>query len=277
MAIIKAVNQYRYMRTGQINRLLFPDNTSPQSCQKRLKVLYHNKYLDRVLPFLQAGVQGQESDLAYRLDTMGEQFLEDMDIPLLFSRKKSRVKHNYLSHALDLSEFRVNLERALAQNDAISLRKFVPDFMLKEGQLGLTGLNRFRLYDEIKHPTTGQSLVFYPDALVVLEGSKTRNQRLFFVEIDRGTEGLETIRGKIAAYHQYATQGRQSKFGPYSRFVVLFQTSSPRRAENMVRLVSQMQCEPTVLVTDHRQVIPESILKGEIWRTSDGNTTSLLR
>lgn len=276
-AIIKAVNAFRYMRTGQINRLVFSENTSPQSCQKRLKLLYHNKYLDRVPPFLQQGNQDQNADMAYRLDFMGARYLDDFGIPVLYSRKKTRVKHNFLLHALDLSEFRLNLELALAQSENLAMRKFIPDFLQKEGQPNLMGLNRYRLYDEISDPATGQKAIFYPDALVVLENTKAESKRLFFVEIDRGTEGLETIRRKIAAYHLYATYNQQSKFGPYAKFVVLFQTNSPRRAENMVRLINEMQCQPTVLVTDHKEVTPKTILKGEIWRTVQGKIISLIR
>ncbi len=275
--ILKAVNRYRYMRTGQIKRLIFPENQSSQSCQKRLKLLFHNKYLGRAHPFLQYGNEGQNSEVAYFLDQAGAKCLNENGIGLVFSRTKKRLKHNPQLHALDLAEFRVNLELALQQAESLTLRLFVPDFLLKEGATSLTGLKRYRLYEEIRDPATGQTTVFFPDAAVILESPQNEAKRLFFVEIDRGTEGLETIRRKIAAYHLYATHRLYSKYGDFDRFIVLFQTNSPRRAANMVRLINEMQCKPTTLVTDHKQVTATTLLKGDIWQTSQGKIISLIR
>jgi hypothetical protein len=59
--ILKAVNRCRYMRTGQVKRLVFPENKSTQSCQRRLKRLFHKKFLGRIMPFVQIGNGGTES------------------------------------------------------------------------------------------------------------------------------------------------------------------------------------------------------------------------
>jgi len=275
--ILKAVNRYRYTRTGQINRLLFRGNTSTQSCQKRLKLLFHNGYLDRIEPFLQQGGTEQSADVAYRLDAKGVQYLTDFDISIPYPTRKRGVKHQFLLHALDLSEFRLHLELAIENTETLLLRRFVPDFMQKEGAASLTGYRRYRLYDEIRDPVTGETVIFYPDAAFILQSASSDTARLFFLEIDRGTEGLETIRRKLAAYHLYATQGLFQKFGKYDRFVVLFQTNSVKRAENMVRLVRETVCQPTVLVTDHRQVTHDTVLDGSIWRDKTGEAKSLIR
>ena len=275
--ILKAVNRYRYMRTGQINRLLFQGNTSTQSCQKRLKLLFHNGYLDRIEPFLQQGSTEQSAGVAYRLDAKAVQYLTDFDIPIPYLTRKRRVKHQFLLHALDLSEFRLHLELAIEDTEALLLRRFVPDFMQKEGAASLTGYRRYRLYDKIRDPVTGETVIFYPDAAFILQSATSEAARLFFLEVDRGTEGLETIRRKLAAFHVYAAQGLFKKFGPYERFVVLFQTSTPKRAENMVRLVRETVCQPTVLITDHRQVTADSVLHQPIWRDKSGEPKSLVQ
>ena len=265
------------MRTGQVKRLIFPENQSSQSCQKRLKLLFQNCYLGRAHPFLQFGNDNQNSEVSYYLDQAGTAFLRELGEKIVFSRTKKRLKHNPQLHALDLAEFRVNLELAVRQTDRLSLRLFVPDFLLKEGATSLTGLKRYRLYEEIRDPVTGQATVFFPDAAVILENPQSGAKRLFFIEIDRGTEGLEIIRRKIAAYHLYATNRLYSKYGNLDRFIVLFQTSSPKRADNMVRLIREMQCQPTTLVTDHRQVSADTILKSEIWKTVENKTISLIK
>jgi hypothetical protein len=45
----------------------------------------------------------------------------------------------------------------------------------------------------------------------------------------------------------------------------------------MVRLVQETVCHATVLVTDHRQVTPSSVLQGTIWRDKDGKVKSLVQ
>lgn len=279
MAIIRAVNRYRYLRSGQINRLFFPENTSKQSCQKRLKYLFHNGYLDRIFPYVQLGAQdaGASSDVAYRLDKQGVTYLEDSGEDVVFPTRKRRVRHEFLQHALDLSEFRVCLELGLEALPGYQLRLFVPDFLQKEGATGLTGLKRYRLYDEIRDPATGEMVVFYPDAMMVLEATAAEARRLYFVEIDRGTEGLQTIRRKIRAYQLYARNKLFAKFGKFQNFAVLFQTSSERRAANMVKLAAEMDFGLQLLVTHAAVVTEQTLLTAPIWSRSEGEPISLIK
>lgn len=279
MAIIRAVNRYRYLRTGQINRLFFPENTSKQSCQKRLKYLFHNGYLDRIFPYVQLGTEngGASSDVAYRLDKEGVSFLEESEDEVLYPTRKRRIRHEFLQHALDLSEFRVCLELAIAALPQIQLRLFVPDFMQKEGASGLTGLKRYRLYDEIRDPATGETVVCYPDAMVVLEAVGTDARRLYFVEIDRGTEGLQTIRRKLRAYQLFAKNKLFAKYGPFKNFTVLFQTSSERRAANMVKLIGEMDYGLQVFVCHAAAVTDQTLLISPIWTGADGKAISLIK
>lgn len=279
MAIIRAVNRYRYLRSGQINRLFFPGNISKQSCQKRLKYLFHNGYLDRIFPYVQLGTENKEasSDVAYRLDKKGVEYLSSIDDDVIYPTRKRRVRHEFLQHSLDLSEFRVCLELALAALSGYQLRLFVPDFLQKEGATGLTGFKRYRLYDEIRDPATGEMVVFYPDAMVVLEAIGSEARRLYFVEIDRGTEGLQTIRRKIRAYQLYARNKLFAKFGPFQNFAVLFQTSSERRAANMVKLIAEMDYGLQVLITHAAIVTEETVLTDPIWQQREGNSLSLIK
>jgi hypothetical protein len=120
-------------------------------------------------------------------------------------------------------------------------------------------------------------VVFYPDAMVVLEATGTSARRLYFVEIDRGTEGLQTIRRKIRAYQLYARNKLFSKFGKFQNFAVLFQTSSERRAANMIKLVAEMDYGLQILVTHAAAVSEQSILDAAIWQQSEGEPMSLIK
>ncbi|MBI5186178.1 MAG: hypothetical protein HZA01_10705 [Nitrospinae bacterium] len=61
MEILKAVNRYRYLRSGEIERLIFAENGTTQSAHRRLKYLFHNHYLGRIQPLIRPGKGSAET------------------------------------------------------------------------------------------------------------------------------------------------------------------------------------------------------------------------
>jgi hypothetical protein len=59
--ILLALNRYRYLRTNQVKRLIFPDNSTLQSTRRRLRCLFHNGYVGVITPFAKAGQGSSES------------------------------------------------------------------------------------------------------------------------------------------------------------------------------------------------------------------------
>lgn len=275
--ILKAVNRYRYLRTVQVQRLVFAENGSIQSARRRLRLLFHNGYLGRIHPFLQQGNKEQSADIAYYLGKVGQEALDELGETVFRYSKANQVRHKFLLHALDLSEFRLNLELALIGEARLALRRFIPYFDMKEGVTSVTGKNRYRLFDKIRDPLTGRDIVIYPDAALILETVPGAKKRLLFAEIDRGTEGLERIREKLFGYQLYMKNRVFAKYGSFDRFTVLFQTTSDRRALNMASLAQSMTLDFNLFVTGFENVSPESLLHGEIWMERDGNRRALLQ
>ena len=277
VAILEALNNYRYMRTGQIHRLLFSGNSSMQSARRRLKYLYHHKFVGRVVPYVQIGSGMPET--AYFLDRAGVDYLKGLDRPVKLWRKASKVKHQFLQHAIDLSEFRLSLETALTGHQHLSLDTFIADFEVKSET---KGRELYKLYSELIHSSNRQSYVIYPDALVILkwEDDNSSEKSLYFVEIDRGTEGLERIREKVIGYSLYANQGIYKKYGNFSSknpFRVLFQTNSEKRVKNIRAALVDQENSSLVWVTDNSKVNPDSLLYNPIWIDSENNLKSLLK
>lgn len=275
--ILRAVNRYRYLKTGQIQRLVFPACHTVQSARRRLKYLYHNGYLGRVAPLVKLGEGGGET--AYYLDRPGIELLADEGEPILAVARAGRVRHRFLEHALDLAEFRVNLERALLHHPIVTLKRFIADFELKAHTEAAIGKKRYRLYDEVVHPGNRQRYTVYPDALIVLQGQVAYAdfQRLYFLEIDRGTEGLHVIRDKVIGYNLYRRLGVYQKFGPFDRFLVLLQTSSPRRAAHLQTALTNLEGADLVWLTDVAQVRDHTLLAAPIWTDSAGVARTLLK
>lgn len=280
--ILKAVNRYRYLRTGQVKRLFFSEAVSPQTARRRLKNLADSgfRYLGRIEPYVQIGKGNAEN--AWYLDRGGEELLRAYKVPLAsYSRKKSgKVKHHFLAHALDLSEFRVTLELALREYPFVELGRFIADFELKDHTEKAVGMAVFRLYKELRHPVDrSRTYVVHPDALIILRGKGEYHsfQRLYFLEIDRGTETLSVLRDKVVGYSLYLSEGVYRKFGKFDRFRVLFQVPSPTRAENLRKELTGTDGSDLVLITDVAQVTEDALLTKPIWKDVGGNAMALLR
>lgn len=264
LAILEALGRYRYLRTGQVSRLIFPDSKTVQSARRRLKYLYHAGYIGRIQPMTDSALG--HAEMAYFLEPAGAELLDDDSLPR-FSRK-GMVKPLFLRHALDVSEFRINLEIAVGGLPDITLHRAVMDFELKSHTENAVGRRRYRLFDEVLDPIGKRKLVVHPDMLFVLKAETMDGrvfQRLFFVEIDRGTEGLRVIADKLTGYHLYKREGVFRKFGDFSDFRVLLQTNSAKRAKNIHDLTGKFDGAVDAWVVADRLVNEETILHGLIW------------
>ncbi len=280
--ILKAVNRYRFLRTGQIKRLLFSDASTPQTARRRLRNLSDPgyRYLDKIEPYVQVGKGNAES--AWYLDRGGEELLRAFGEPLLsYSYKNSgNVGHLFLAHALALSEFRVRLELALRNHPVVELGRLIADFEMKSHTTEAVDTKIFKLYKEVRHPNErNETYIVYPDALIILQGkgAYSKSKRLYFVEIDRGTESESHIRKKVIGYSLYLQQRVFQNFGKFEGFCVLFQTISPKRAENMRKALVGTEGSDLVWITDVQRVTEETILSKPIWTDHKGNFRAIMR
>lgn len=275
--ILKAVNRYRYMRTSQVWHLIFPENTTNQAAARRLKYLYHNGFFGRVQPLIQPGHGSGE--MAYYLDKAGQDLLRDHEEDVFQYGKSGQVKRAFLQHALDLSEFRLCLETALQGNEIVELHRFTCDFEVKGHTDRAVGNRRYKLYHEVIHPLTRERFVVYPDGLIILKGKGKYEQfqKLYFLEIDRGTEGLSRIRDKVIGYNLYLREEVYKKFGEFDDFKVLLQTSSPKRAKNIRRCLVDQEGTDFVWITSMEQVNRDSILTSPIWMDHRQEAKALLK
>ena len=275
IGILESLDRYRYLRTGQIHRLHFSENGTMQSARRRLKYLYREKMVGRVIPYVQLGQGTPET--AYFLDRAGEDYLrqEKDHVPRLWRRSK-RVKHQFLQHALDLSEFRLLWESGVSQIDKLSMESFVADFEIKSKSN--KGLDKYELYNKYYHPVNAKPYIVYPDAKIILKwkGDKQDYYKLYFVEIDRGTEELERIRDKVVGYN--LCNLRKTYFNEQvNNFRVLIQATSEKRAKNIRAALTDMEGSSLVMVTDKNKVSSESILQHPIWLDLENKSQRLVR
>lgn len=277
LEILRALNRYRYMRTGQIHDLLFSENGTMQSARRRLRNLYHHRFVARAQPYVQVGKPAPE--IAYFLDRKGREVLRSEGEVVRYWRKGAEVKYQFLEHAVAVSEFRLKLEKAVAGQDHLSLDRFIPDFEMRDQAEQFVGKKRYLLYREAVHPALRKSFVVHPDALIALSAERDGKSasRLLFLEVDRGTQGLDKIRDKLTGYHLAREQGLFRQFGEFSDFVVLFQAPGEKRAQSIFGALSDHVAASMARVATASLVSCESLLTQPIWKDMRGEMRRLVK
>jgi hypothetical protein len=132
-----------------------------------------------------------------------------------------------------------------------------------------------------------------PDAAFILENIETKKRRLFFIELDMGTERIVsqitrdsriTVRHKFSQYDRYLQSKRYAQtyaaYGDFGLFILLFVTMSAERLENIRR---EMSDAPTELAAYYRFSTFDDAMGdflGPVWKSrsiSDTMQYSLVR
>lgn len=282
MEIVRCVNRYRYLTASLLKRLIlqFRKNESFYSIHLRLKVLFHNQYLQRLTPYNE---EGHQSEFIYYLDSKGRELLEDREEEVFFYNKAGEIKHVFIDHTLALSTFRVALEIALESHPLAMLQDFIPDFEVKSQCLKkkASDQTRYKVYQEVKDPKSGNKVVILPDSIIVVQGQGdfANHQMCYCLEIDRGTESLRIIAEKMKNYWLYSQKPNPfNEFGLFGQFIVLLQTESEQRAKNIHKYLAEQNTpgRELLLVTSKEKVTEESIVKDHIWFNSKGELKALI-
>lgn len=264
--ILRSVNRYRYLQTGQIKRILFSGNTTEQSTRRRLGYLLEANLLGRLA--LPLSFDQKKPEAVYYLERDGAKFLELQNEDVFFYSKADEIKPIFLNHALDISEFRLNLEIALREHPTVELKTFIADFVLKANFHSFKGRWRYILYNQVLHKLKQKVYSVYPDALIILQGKgKYKDyQKLYFLEIDRGTAGLRIIQEKVIGYTLFLEEGYFEKAFPgFKEFTVLLQTNSEPRAWNIRNKISTESGSDLFWITYSSKVNEHTIVSESIW------------
>jgi len=237
--LVLSLYKYRYLKTSQIQQLLFP---SLQTTNRRLRSLTQQKMVKHfTVPYVPERI--------YYLSSPGTQLVADhlgtSVNELLWSRHTHAPKDYYFTkHFLALNQFRIDVTLA-ADDSAPELLGFIPEYF---GTKHLTGRVTKHIQDfafDMYNPK--ETITHTPDAVFAL--AKQTKPALFFLEIDRGTEVLTNAqRGFLKMVRYYLSYGQQRKFKSYQQefncsqlktFRLLIVTTSEQRLDNMRQAASQ--------------------------------------
>lgn len=190
--IFLALHKYRFLTTEHIQVLT--QTESKWSMNKRLRLLYDHKYLDR--PKAQRAIfsHAAKRPTVHALGNEGARLLSQRyNIPMpssvYWTEKNRRVREKFIEHTLGISDFMVAMEDACRV--AGNVRIIDPDQILVQSPTQTKHAKYpFRWKTQIRADSRLHDIAIVPDyvfGLEYLDKPDGKNKAFFFVEVDRGT------------------------------------------------------------------------------------------
>ena len=266
--VIKTVHAYGMLSRSQIETLLFtPEKgqghpTKTSRCRRRLQLLYHNEYLERIPVRVQFGPGC--SDFVYCLARRGAELVsKEVDGEINWRPGSKVLTAFFLEHTLKTNDFRIAVVMA-AEAEGFTAVNWVDENALKAMQV------------QVRNPeSVVESLPFRPDgffSLMMKEGAAC-----FFVEIDRGTMPSTRFADKVKAYRGCRQSGTSHQRFGTRNFRVLTVTTGKRRLKNLVKATEEARGDHRFWFATFDAIKPETVLSARIWQATGQDGLRSLR
>lgn len=241
--IIRQVHKHRFLRSDQIAALC---PGSQQNLLRRLKLLYHNRFLDR--PRAQSDYYRQNGNqaLVYALGNRGADVLsERLSVPrrkINWQSKNQAAQRMFLQHTLLVAGVMLKLETASRRTHVRLIER--DELLAQCPEETKHKPNPFKWNAHCTYNGIPLSLGLHPDKVFGLrfqDQPRERNTAYFFLEADRATmpvtrAGFErtSLFRKLLAYQESWKQGLHERHFNIRRFCVLIVTTSQARIHSLV-------------------------------------------
>lgn len=271
--ILHAVYEYRMLTREQIERLLFqPGNgqdhfTKTSKARQRLKVLYQNRFLERVpLPVGNASWAWQP---VYRLADLGAGTVAaDLGVSVKElaywgkgddkDRRATDVTPLFLQHALHINDVRIALSLA-AQGCGYRIEKWMDDSQLKSRER--------KDYVAVSSEGKSRMVAVIPDSYFVLNLGDRRAH--FFLELDRATMSNSRWGERVRAYLAYIQSGKYTERYQTRSLRILTVTTTEQRLMNLKETTQKAGGGEVFWFTTLDQLSPSSVFFRPIWRLAN--------
>jgi hypothetical protein len=256
--VLNAVCDMRFLTREQVQQLLFSPSTASY-CKRRLALLYHNTYLERIyVPSLNAF---GSTRAIYTLAPRGAGVVA-RDRKVDERELDWRARHNdrelyFMRHTLAINDFRIALTLA-AQERGMSL-----------SWRDERALWRREMKDYVEDPKhRGHRLAVVPDGYFTLEGHGHNNA--FALEIDGATVEEKPFKEKVRAYGEWKVTGAyEERYGtksPRVLWVVADVSRDSTRLERIKRWTEAEGGRSLFWFAMLDELTPQSVLAGEVWQ-----------
>lgn len=236
-AILLSIYRYRVLTSHQIEALHFPSQregtrSRRSACQRRLQLLFHHRYVARILAPLVMG-EGR-TPYAYALDARGADEVaaaSGLDRSQIGWRPKdNKLGPLFLDHLLAISRLRVVTELLVACG-AWAAVQWWDERAFLSGPLREKTPYRFGAGGRSRR---------VPDGYLRVNVPQREQTAHFFVEVDQGTMTNTRWADKMRAYRDFRTLGRSQHHFGTANFRVLTLVSSPGRLANLKRTTEKV-------------------------------------
>ncbi len=283
--ILLALETHRFLTTDHLLQLT--GSTSRPAMNRRLRLLFDAKYIDRPRAQMHAMAYADKRPMVYALGNEGAELLSNrfqMTLPdIYWTEKNRRVKEKFVEHTLGIADFMVAMEIACRKAGNLKL-------IHKEEILAATPeptrrkRDPFRWQTRIHWDNAWHEIAIVPDAvfgLHYLDKPEGKNRAYFFVEIDRGTMPIlrrdirqSSFARKLHSYADSFDRKLHTEQFQIKNFRLLTVTTSADRIATMCQAVQSEVADraPAGLFLFRSKTDPSGILE---WRTAQGVGVSL--
>lgn len=215
--LLSAVQQYRYLMTGQMQRLLFTDAANPsaglRAASRNLKKLSELGLISSLSRRI-GGVRAGSGSFIWHLTHAGERLLRLHDNRAFPVRRHCEPSPYFLAHTLAVAEIAIKFTEICREHEPqITALQLEPEC--------------WRAYS-----SAGVSLSLKPDLYTATMSEEYEDR--YFIEVDLDTESPAKIIEKCQKYHAYYRSGleqEESEMFPLTVWIV----PSDSRKEKLIR------------------------------------------
>jgi hypothetical protein len=234
--IMLAMYRFRLLSAPQVEALLFP-SSKPRGkrtvCQRRLQLLYHNRYLYRLKD--QRIIGEGRPPLVYALDSRGADLIANelgvdrADVVWKPSHKQFSLQ--FLEHMLAVNSVRLVMT-TLKRRHPLVVSKWLDEAALKSAEM--KGKVPFHYWGSRK-------IANYPDGYFCLRLTEEKKNAHFFLEVDMGTMTNRRWQGKVRSYLHFRKTGMAKAHYDTENFRVLAVTKTEPRLRNLQRATKRAE------------------------------------
>jgi hypothetical protein len=252
--VIEAVYRYRVLTQIQITKLFF---TRPNTAQRRLSLLFDHEFLSRDFLPVRGGIM--TSPILYSLGKQGARVLtQELGYTnIQIKSETKRTGQEFLEHLLAVNEFRITVTLACEQF-GFPIHTWLGQHDMRANPDKVTIQNK-------NEGTTQQALI--PDSYFVIQVPQgTENKKAyFFLEYDRGTEPLDTLKQKVRMYSTYIESGGyENRYGTKA-VRILMVAQGKQRVRNLKKLTETIQPSTRFWFAALPDLKPENVFTEPIW------------
>lgn len=269
--IILAVHEYRLLSSQHVEVLFFPSNKSNShsrrsACQRRLQLLFHHSYLDRLsLPLIMG--EGR-SPFVYALGKAGATLVAsrlNIDREKIgWKPKVNQLGAMFIDHSLAINDVQV-VVNLLAGHSVWEVVSWIDESTLRSPD------RKEQMPSYIKN---GRLSPIYPDGYFAIKLESSAQPAHFFLEVDRATMSNYRWQEKVRAYNHFRGSGLSQHYYGTENFRILAITTGRERLANLKRATEDAGGDVYFWFTTQEHVdlwCPEKLIQ-PVWTVASKET-----